>query len=58
MRNLVIEAILRYYEAYPYLEAWTGIAESRLNHLSNYDLLDHLEECIITIQEYFHEEKK
>ena len=58
MRNLVISLIMRYYEAYPQLETWTGVVESRLNYLSNFDLLDHLEECIITIQEYFHEEKK
>lgn len=58
MRNLVIEAILRYYVAHPYLETWTGVSESRLNHLSNFDLLDHLEECIIAIQEYFQEGNK
>ena len=58
MRNLVISLIMRYYEAHPQIEAWTGVAESRLNYLSNLDLLEHLEECIIAVQEYFHEEKK
>ena len=56
MRNLVIETILRYYVVCPQLEVWTGVAASRLNYLSNADLIEHLEECIIAVQEYFHGE--
>lgn len=50
MRNLVIQKILDYYEDYPELESWTGISESRLNYLSNNDLLEHLEDCILQME--------
>ena len=56
MGNLVIETIIRYYVVYSQLEVWTGVAASRLNYLSNADLIEHLEECIIAVQNYFNGE--
>lgn len=47
MRELTIERIISYYKFYPYLEGIIGTSVSVLPTLSNQQLLDILEDCVL-----------